>query len=245
MSRLQLMAPLLGLLEVLSFVNTGDGKVIVVKQTHACLPLCFQEVELAHSSPLLLSQSVCVLMILVLCDSPCVAVWPKLGLWFTQMPPKLLHFQLDQYNVGTFLGHFFVTLGLPSMSEGADVLTEGAWLWWRCVGLVFLLTLPWHDFDSFGLRTITMACGCKVVKDAAAGFHAASRICHLQIRASKGVVRSPDHFSIYLWSEEQMGITVLTNPLPHFSKSTHTDSKCDLQRMPKKTSHSPTDVMQK
>lgn len=50
------MAPLLGLLEVLSFVNTGDGKVIVVKQTHACLPLCFQEGELAHSSPLLLSQ---------------------------------------------------------------------------------------------------------------------------------------------------------------------------------------------
>lgn len=34
-------------------------KVIVVRQTHACLPLCFQEVELAHSSPLLLSQWVC------------------------------------------------------------------------------------------------------------------------------------------------------------------------------------------
>lgn len=54
MPSLELMAPLLSLLEALSFVNTG-WKVIVVNQTHACLPLCFQEVELAHS-PLLLSQ---------------------------------------------------------------------------------------------------------------------------------------------------------------------------------------------
>lgn len=96
--------------------------------------------------------------------------------WFvvyTDASP-LLHFQVDQYNVGTFLGHFFVTLDLPPMSEGADVLTEGTWLWQGCVGWVFLLTLPWHDFDSFGLCTITMACGRQVVEDVAAGFHAAS-----------------------------------------------------------------------
>lgn len=45
----------------------------------------------------------CVLVILVLCDSPCVAVWPEFGLWFSQMPPLLLRFQADHYDVGTFL----------------------------------------------------------------------------------------------------------------------------------------------
>lgn len=55
------MAGLLSLLEVLSFVNTGDGKkagLLVTKSSnkHACLSLRIQEVELAHSSRLLLSE---------------------------------------------------------------------------------------------------------------------------------------------------------------------------------------------
>lgn len=64
MSNLKVMAPFLSLLEVHSFVNTGDGKKVglVVTQSsnkHACLSLYIQEVEFAHSSCLLLSEWVC------------------------------------------------------------------------------------------------------------------------------------------------------------------------------------------
>lgn len=101
------MAPLLSLLEALSFVNTGDGKSLSSdKHTRACLS-AFRKWNLL-TAVLSSFHNECVLVILVLCDSPCVAVWPKFGLWFSQMPPFLLCFQVDHYDVGTFLGHFSV-----------------------------------------------------------------------------------------------------------------------------------------
>lgn len=56
------MAALLTLLEVRAFVNTGGWKEDRaagdngIKQTHTCLSLRIQEVELGHSSRLLLSK---------------------------------------------------------------------------------------------------------------------------------------------------------------------------------------------
>lgn len=66
--------------------------------------------ELAHSSRLLLSEWVCVLIILVLCDSPRTAVWPRTGLWFGRPPHSPLRLQINHWNPGTFPHQFFGTV---------------------------------------------------------------------------------------------------------------------------------------
>lgn len=86
-SRPKLMAPLLSLLEALSFVNTGDGKSLSSdKHTRACLS-AFRKWNLL-TAVLSSFHNECVIVILVLCDSPRVAVWPRFGLRFPQMPPS-------------------------------------------------------------------------------------------------------------------------------------------------------------
>lgn len=131
----------------------------VVKQTHACLSLCIQEVELACCSRLLLSQWVCAHYLSVVWFPSC-CVWPKTCVWFGQTPHLPQHFQVNHWNLRDFLRtlpcHIIGSTHWPqwlrsvrpfhSYDTGAEViLTEGTWLG----HVVVTFTWLWHTLSRF------------------------------------------------------------------------------------------------
>lgn len=157
MSDLKLMAPLLSLLEALSFVNTGDGKTKSSNKRTRAFLFAFRKwnsLAAAVSS----FHNECVLIILVLCDSPHVASDPRLacGLDRHLTYPNISKSTTEIW--GTFLGLFLVTSlvlhidlsgypasGLFIHSTLIVMLTEGTWL-----GRVFVtFTWPWHILSRF------------------------------------------------------------------------------------------------
>lgn len=185
------MAALLSLLEVHAFVNTrgwkedwaaGDN---AVKQTHTCLSLRMQEVELGHSSRLLLSKWVCAPYLSV--------VWFPSSCHVTQdgfvvhtdtlLTPTSPNQQLKSRDFFVFvsLELFFDIVqilagdlsGYASSSLFIHVRTDGSDDWGHfdmavCDRCLLYVELPSPDFGWFWSRfrqsAITMACGSEVLE---------------------------------------------------------------------------------
>lgn len=58
-------------------------------------------------------------IILVFCDSPLAAIWPKTGLWCARPPHSPHRLKINHWNPGTFSAPFFGTVLLPA-SDHSD-----------------------------------------------------------------------------------------------------------------------------